>query len=252
MHQVDTEQMSEPFAACWRAAGLHLNRQVDGGIRCWLRAHPYPPFLDHLSFRLGNQLFFVRVEDVDEKVKGPGSMRGLLAVASMANGRACLLPMRRRSMGGECVADAPGWGLLDAGTFAPIDPAALVTNEQIEMSPWELHDMAVQVVREHLQSQGHALMSWQSNPDVDPSIWFVGTSRRPEWVVVRSARYPATAATRPSNWQAIAAHCAGLSTIGHFVSVGLASTDQSFESERETPIPLWRGYGMHVRFTRLE
>jgi hypothetical protein len=28
-------------------------------------------------------------------------------------------------------------------------------------------------------------MSWQGNPSVDPSIWFVGDSG-PEWVVVRA------------------------------------------------------------------
>jgi len=67
-------QMSRAFFGCWQAVGEHLDRQVDSGIRSWLRAHPYPPFLEHLSFRLGNQLFFVRVEDVDGNVEGtPGA-----------------------------------------------------------------------------------------------------------------------------------------------------------------------------------
>jgi hypothetical protein len=60
----------------------------------------------------------------------------------------------------------------------PVDPRALVTDERIEMTDWELHDMAVQVVREHLQQQGFELMSWQGNPEVDPSIWFIGKSGR--------------------------------------------------------------------------
>jgi hypothetical protein len=33
---------------------------------------------EHLSFRLGNQLFFVRIEDVDGKTQGPGTSVGLL------------------------------------------------------------------------------------------------------------------------------------------------------------------------------
>ena len=61
MNELDQISMSDAFHACWSAAGNHLNRQVEGGIKFWLRAHPYPPYLEHLSFRLGNQLFYVRV-----------------------------------------------------------------------------------------------------------------------------------------------------------------------------------------------
>ena len=150
------------------------------------------------------------------------------------------------------MADMPGWGLLDAETQEPIDPVALVTDQKIEMSPWEIHDMAVQVVRDYLEKQGFELKSWQGNPEVDPSIWFVGKTKRPEWVVVRSAKFPSNNAARPSNWQAIAAGCAKLSTTGHFASVAVVSVDHPFESGDEAPVPLWRGHGMHVRFTGLE
>lgn len=75
MHNIEMQEMSPEFLKCWQAAGMHLDKQVQGGIKTWLRAHPYPPALKHFSFRLGNQLFFVRVEDVDGKVEGPGGMR---------------------------------------------------------------------------------------------------------------------------------------------------------------------------------
>jgi hypothetical protein len=78
MHNIEMHEMTEAFFPCWTAAGIHLSKQVDGGIQSWLRAHPYPPFLEHLSFRLGNQLFFVRIEDVDGKAQGPGTSVGLL------------------------------------------------------------------------------------------------------------------------------------------------------------------------------
>ncbi len=70
MYEIEMNEISEAFFPCWKAAGIHLSKQVDGGIQSWLRAHPYPPFLEHLSFRLGNQLFFVRVDDVDGMVAG--------------------------------------------------------------------------------------------------------------------------------------------------------------------------------------
>ncbi len=251
MYEIEMHEMSEAFFLCWKAAGTHLSKQVDGGILSWLRAHPYPPLLEHLSFRLGNQLFFVRVEDVDGKVRGPGNPQGFITAARMANGRACILPMKKL-FGGAWVADMPGWGLLDPDTRRPIAPVALVTDQKIEMTPWEVHDMAVQVVRDQLDKQGFELMSWQGNPEVDPSIWLIGQSKRPEWVVVRSAIFPANSAERPSNWQAIEASCAKMSATGHFASVAMVSVDQPFESSEEAPLPLWRGHGMHVRFTGLE
>lgn len=252
MYEIEMQEMSEAFLPLWQAGGNHLNNQVVGGIQSWLRAHPYPPLLEHLSFRLGNQLFFVRVEDVDGKVQGPGSMRGLAAVAKAANGWACVLPMKKKFFGGAWVPKLPGWGLLDAVSGKPIDPVALVTQEKIEMTPWEIHDMAVQVVRNHVKEQGFQVMSWQGNPEVDPSIWFVGQTKKPEWIVVRSARYPAVNAKRPGNWSEIAANCARLSTIGHFASVALTSSDQPFQSNGEAPVRLWRGHAMQVRFTGLE
>ncbi len=252
MYDIEMHVMSPEFFKCWLAAGEHLDKQVQGGIQFWLRSHPYPPFLEHLSFRLGNQLFFIRLEDVDGKVEGPGNLIGLHAVAKGNHGHACIMPMRKKSFGDVWVPEESGWGLVDAETMEPVDPTALVTDEKIEMTSWEIRDVGVQVVRDHLEKQGYKLMSWQSNPDVDPAIWFVGDSRGPEWVVVRAATYPERQILRPANWQEIVYGCAHISRIGYFASVTIASAEQRFASENEPAVPLWRGYGMHVRFTGLE
>lgn len=252
MHDIEMQEMSQKFLKCWQSAGKHLNNQVQGGIHSWLRTDPYPPFLEHLSFRLGNQLFFIRIEDVDEKTQGPGNLRGLLAVAEGNHGHACLLPMKRSFFGGTWLPDRNGWGLVDAKTKKPIDPISLVTDQKIEMTPWELQDMAVQVVRDYLKKQGYQIMSWQGNPEVDPAIWFIGDSKGAEWVVVRTIAFPENQACRPSNWQAIASECSRLSRVGHFASVALVSAKQPFQSPEEQSVPLWRGHAMHVRFTGLE
>ncbi len=252
MHSIETQEMSGAFLKIWQSAGAHLAAQVHGEPLSWLRAHPNPPYLEHLSFRLGNQLFFIRAEDAEGKVEGPGSSRGLLMVADANKGHACLLPMRRKWFGSTWVADQPGWGLIDARTKAPIDPLSLVSEEKIEMTQWERHDMAVQVVKDHLSKSGYQIMSWQGNPGVDPSIWFIGESQGPEWVVVRQVSYPDNQAKRPRDWEAIRSRCEPLSRIGHFASVAVASSDQPFQSGQELPVALWRGHGMHIRFTGLE
>lgn len=252
MHNIEMQEMSPEFLKCWQAAGNHLNKQAQGGIQSWLRAHPYPPFLEHLSFRLGNQVFFVRVEDADKRIEGPGSMRGLMSIADGCKGHACIMPMKKKFLGGVWVTERGGWGLVDARTGAAVDPAMLITDQKIEMTDWELQDFAVQVVRDQIEKEGYQVMSWQGNPDVDPAIWFVGKSKRPEWVVVRAVRYPRNQATKPANWAAIAAGCAHMSNVGHFAQVAFASTDQPFEAKGETPVPLWRGHGVHVRYSGLE
>ena len=252
MHNIEMQEMSPEFLKCWQAAGIHLNKQVQGGIQSWLRAHPYPPVLEHLSFRLGNQVFFVRVEDAEKRIDGPGSLRGLISIAEGCEGHACILPMKRKFLGGAWVAEHGGWGLVDARTGASVDPVHLATDQKVEMTNWELQDFAVQVVKTQLEKEGYQLMSWQGNPDVDPAIWFVGQSKRPEWVVVRAVRYPFSHVARPTNWDAIAAGCAHMSHVGHFAQVAFASTDQSFQAAGETPVPLWRGHGVHVRYVGLE
>lgn len=41
MYEIDMQEMSSDFFQCWQSAGIHLGKQVDGGIQSWLRAHPY-------------------------------------------------------------------------------------------------------------------------------------------------------------------------------------------------------------------
>ena len=263
MNDVPLDLPSDEFVDCWRAAGRHLDEQVQGGLNSWIRGHLAPPFLEHLSFRLGNRLFFVRLVDVDDRLDAPGSLSGLYRIADGCRGRACVMPMRRGPQGWQPV--AAGWGLLDARTRRPVDPLAEVSAERIEMTDWELQDFAVQVVRQHLENQGRELMSWCSDPAVDPAIWFVGDDG-PEWVLVRAARYPHDEALPPANLAAIAQRCASLGVRGHFASVSFAGVPEladlamhgdaelAFDLDpdgEDDAMPLYRGHGADVLFNGL-
>jgi hypothetical protein len=247
MYEIETHEVSDEFARCWRAAGQHIQKQALGPLHSWLKVDLNPPFLEHLSFRLGNQLFFIRIEDVDGKLEVPGSQKGLISVAQGCKGHACLMPMQHRAEG--WMPQSGGWGLVDAKTGVSINPASLVNDELVEMTDWELHDFAVQIVRDHLEKSGKKLMSWQGDPHVDPSIWFVGDSG-PEWIVVRAARYPKRDADAPGNWQDIAERCARVGNVGHFASVSVANADDPFDAA-VPPNPLWRGHAMFVSFSGL-
>lgn len=119
------------------------------------------------------------------------------------------------------------------------------------MTDWELQDFAVQVVRDQLDNTGKKLMSWQGNPSVDPSIWFVGVDG-PEWVVVRAVRYPQRAAKLPENWRQIAKSCVRIGKVGHFASVSVANSNDAFDPTGAVPpTPLWRGHALRVAFDGL-
>ena len=129
MYDIEMHDVSEEFARCWQAAGRHIQMQMQGPFRSWLKATLIPPFLEHLSFRLGNQLFFIRLGDVDGKLEIPGSLEGLQSIADGCKGHACLMPMHRQA--GRWPPDASGWGLLDAQTGGIFDPVALVSDVDI-------------------------------------------------------------------------------------------------------------------------
>jgi len=200
MENIEMDEATDAFRECWAAAGRHLAKQVQGGSLSWLKVSLVPPVLEHLSFRIGNQSFFIRVYDVDRKVDGPGNPKGYHYIAQKCEGHALLMPMRYRL--GEWQPDLPGWGLFDPENRLAVNPLDWVTDEKLEMTEWELQDFAVQIVRDHIRDKlGFEIMSTNSNPDVDPSIWFVGESGGPEWVVVRHACYRNPHIDRPHSPQ---------------------------------------------------
>jgi hypothetical protein len=249
MYNIDMQEMSDEFKNCWASAGNHINQQTDTNILSWLRAHPYPPFLEHLSFRIGNQLFFIRVEDIDEKIKGPGNISGLLEISQSANGKACLMPMKKSQTSKKWNTLIAGWGLIDAKSGGVFNPLDFVSSKKIAMTEWEIQDMAVQVVRDYLKNKNYKLMSWQGNPHVDPSIWFVGDTGGPEWVIVRATRYPQKYAAIPDNISKIKKSCESISANGHFASISMANAEQS---NSQNIVPLWRGEGINIHFTGLD
>lgn len=246
MYDIESSEASDEFKLCWRYAGAYLEQQAGGKINSWLKVELTPPFLEHLSFRLGNQLFYIQIEDVDGVVDAPGGRDGLFYIADRCGGHACLMPMKK--IGEHWRPVLPGWGLQDARTQQLINPVEQITNEKIEITDWELQDFAVQVVRDSLRAEGKEVMSTQGNPEIDPSIWFVGKDG-PEWVVVRAVRYPENRAAIPGNISKIADGCRKLSPIGHFASVGIANEDAMKDS---SATKIYRGYGAIINYRGLE
>jgi hypothetical protein len=239
LYDIPMDNISREFGACWNHAMEYIENQSQGR-HYWLKGSLHPPFLEHFSFRFGNQLYYVRIEDKDGDLEIPGTLAGLLQIADKCKGYPCIMPMKRSA--GKWIPSQSDWGLVHARTSHVICPTDLVSNSEIEMTDWELHDFAVQVVRDNLK--GKEIMSWNSNPEVTPSLWFVGNTG-PEWVVVKAARYPVGKVPYPENIRDIANNCSRIARKGYFAGV-------SFCNKENISAPLYRGHGFHIRYTGLE
>ena len=247
MYEVAQDPADAQFHTAWQAAGQHLQRLGGDGIS-WIRADLNPPLAEHLSFRLGNQLIFVYLQ-VADGVQSPSSKQLFLSVCKEATAIAAVMPME---LTGRTFQPAyGGWGLRDALTQAAIDPPSLVSDAKIEMSDWEVHDFAIQIVTSQIETAGNTILSKQPSPHIDPSIWF-RDRQGPAFVVVRSGRYPLSDAPKPANISEIAASCARLSRRGFFASVSVANAEQQTAPTSRGPIPLFRGHGLVARFTDIE
>jgi hypothetical protein len=245
MHRVNQQEPSESFKIAWQSVGRYLNSQIDGGLN-WLRADLNPPVAEHLSFTLGNQLFFIFIEAAEFDFARSNNL--FLDVCSEANAIPCLLRMNKCPSGHQPVHN--GWGLIHAINGNSIDPVAMVSDELIEMSDWELHDFAVQIVKKQLGKENKHVFSAQSSLHIDPSIWFEGEGEA-HWVVVREVRYPQKEASQPLNLDSIKASCAPMGKTGYFASVAVANAEDSFDSS-DNAMPLYRGAGMYANYEGLQ
>ncbi len=242
MYDIEMMTTTEEFFDCWRAAAMHLDGQETEHPLRWLKSELSPPYLEHLSFVLGNQAFYIHVVDVDGEVTGPGTMKGLQFIAEGCNGYCCVMPMKHSADGWKPV--HPGWGLLNKEDMSPLSPPDLVTDEKIVMTDWEVHDSAVQFVCQILQQEGRNITTRQGSPDVDPAIWFEGDDGL-EWVVVRAARYPNPEPKIPDNWDKLVERCSELSQVGNFACVRVTNPE-------DHTLPLWRGEEMNAWFEGME
>jgi hypothetical protein len=247
MHDIEMHEVSEEFARCWQAAGRHIQIQAQGPLQSWLKANLNPPFLEHLSFRLGNQLFFIRIEDVDGRLSVPGNRVG----CSLWQGDAEAIPA-------SCQCDVerePGRLKGQGGVWLMLGRERRSTRYALSvMRGLRFRTGSCRTSPSRscgITLKGPARMSWQSNPAVSPSIWFVGESG-PEWVVVQPVRDPRTKADLPANWNQIVERCARIGKAGHFASVGVANAEDAFvASGAVSSMPLWRGHAMAARFEGL-
>ncbi|MEI6269657.1 MAG: hypothetical protein WCP01_12315 [Methylococcaceae bacterium] len=246
MYRVEQPEPTEEFKQAWSSAGRYIQNQADSGFN-WLRANLNPPMAEHLSFRIGNQIFFVFVEAAEFNYKAHSILFD--KVCKEANAIPCLMPMSK--LLGKWRPKNDGWGFINADSKKAINPLDFVSDELIEMTDWELHDFAIQVVSAGLEKEGKKIFSKQPSREIDPSIWFQDETG-PHYVVVRAARYPETEISLPKNIDDIKLGCSKMSKSGYFAPVILANSEDPFDPNAKSNgnfLPLYRGVGMFPKYS---
>ena len=123
-HFIYAQDFSEDFISCSNFIFDFFSTKGKDVIK-FIHFSSFPTPI-HTSFRIGNQLFFVQIEDKDNELDTPSNLDGLRMITNGCDGVACLMPMRRKGVSWEVV--EPGWGLIDPQTREIINPYDLVTN----------------------------------------------------------------------------------------------------------------------------
>ena len=97
---------------------------------------PAPPWLEHFCFSLGNQIFFICIEDVDGQLQTPTDSSHCIHAASLVGGIPCVIQVKEADENWHPV--TADWGLIHAQTRQTVDPPTYVTPARVEISDWEL------------------------------------------------------------------------------------------------------------------
>jgi len=257
-NRIQHEDITEDFWAAWKHAMAYLVTylkilEMKGEVTPYvLRRNLNQPFVEHLSFGVGNGIFFVWVEMYDHIFDS--SRKYFLEHARNCGAVPCIMPLEEKDGEWQPIENSI---LIDAYTRKPLYPLSLITDEVIEMTDWEVSDFAIDVVvkyiiKEYQIEDLEQDLKFQSTPGSNPQIWFVDRNSKRNFVIVRAVRYPQEKAKRPDN---IAQFPSLLGCDqGYFASVSLANIDAFDEAEHLPPSSkyLYRGCGMYVRFIGLE
>ena len=190
---------------------------------------------------------------MNEEVQPPSPVEGCIYAAELGNGVPCILEMQKDESGDWMPANE-GWGLKHAETNQLIDPQDYMTNEDVEITDWEVADVATLRVVKEIEGLGGTILSTNSDPYVHPSVFFVDEDKKPKFVVIVAARYPHEPELEDDLIEKIKEGVSGFATSGFLAEVTLVSVDETFDPDAKDNgnyLPLLRGAGYHQKFSGL-
>ena len=247
-YMIPNPSLPEDFIEVYNTAGKHLQHYFGDKLN-WVNPSPFNITLSPLTFRLGNQLFFVYVETENHPFYPYKEI--FLSNSTDAHAIPTIIQLNCIKDGKSCIKNE-GSGLIHAETMKYLEPENYLTNDLIEISDWELLDFAVQIVADQLEKDGFSEIVKQCHLKIDPSIWFKDKELNPGYIVVRAIRFPKRTASRPEGTLKQDINNKLPNAKSFFASVGVAHADQKKQENDNKVVTLWRGAPYHVLYTGLE
>ena len=245
---IDNGEFTDDFIDCARFANKFLFKKGQDVIN-FIPFSSFPTPV-HTSFRIGNQLFFVHIVDLDDNMEPPGSIEGFIAICERFQCLACLLPVRKKI--NKWTIEYLDWGLIDAKTGNPINPHYLVTDEKIVMSDYEIHQMGIEYVRDSVlkKNLGYDIGGFIIDPDIRPSISFYKQDKH--CCVLVKVSYDPKPVVRKEDFKDVLEEMKSTypNTTVYFAGVHLCGEEQV--KKKDKSLPLYRGQGYIPYYTRLE
>lgn len=253
MRPIERPQPPDFFFVARQMAGYLLQQELKAlpGAH-WLKAEYTCPAFENLTFAYGNQIFCVLFCFIDEKTGESYSIgatkENLISTCEENNMIPCIFGVAVDDINNPSREKIrplkQGWNLIHAKTGSAINPAVMGNPAPVRMSEWELHDFAVQVVRNHITEKLKLkILSYQTVIGVEPQIFFENEKGEKCWVIVRHVMYPEKRAGFLSVMYDL--HPSLRKFKGYYASVG-------FSSMGEEPSILYRGEGANILFKGLE
>lgn len=266
-YQIDTPELSEQFLKARQMAGFAIQKQFEcerkdedaSNNYKWIKPELSWPSFDHLTFSYRNQIFSVLVG-----IEGEGGLSlnkeeidRCLDACSANNLIPCLFHIDGLTM----MPSSAGWNLVHLATRQPVIPSECTDEGLVEMSEWELRNLCIQVVRDHIKESGGKVLSFCDVLDIDPQVWFQDKAGNRSWVIVR--HYPQITGDEKSAWIGFEKSNPQLSPFdGYFAGVSIASSAPFLKGKDDVLIPLserftgnaprYRGDGFYIRFEGLQ
>jgi hypothetical protein len=265
-HEIPRPQPPADFLHAGNVAGVALQQQFskhagklpESRDFRWIKSDLTWPSFDHLTFAYGNQIFSVLVEVIDneESQLSEQECQRCFDACVKSNLIPCVFRVSLREMKPL----QEGWNLLALETNLPITPQELVTDERIEMSEWELRNMAIQIVRDSVAQNGGKVLSFTDVLGVDPQVWFEDNAGSRAWIIVR--HYPILSGEEGNEFVGIERQHRQLAPFqGYFAAVSMASSEPVLYDRNGGVIPLsrrfdgtaplYRGDQFYIKFDRL-
>lgn len=182
-----------------KVQGSLLEASEFGTFR-WLKSELTVPSFEYFTFAYKDAVFAALVDIVrDGKARLPlEKVQTLCHKAQRYNLVPCICPVRMTPLPPdengkitqcrlELIAGPPhGWGLFHARTRKYINPQDYGKDRATPMSEWELHRLAIDIVRQNaIEKEGLTFCSCCDLPEANPQIWFYDKEKRRAWVIVR-------------------------------------------------------------------